>query len=227
MMKRFLCITIIIMFCAPLVSAQKPKATIDPVIKLVSKEDSLQYALGVYMANYMVKGGFSKLKLDLFLAGLNDVYKSKPRIIQDSSVFRMISNYQEQTSLERNRFLEKELFTLLKNDSTAGKLPSGVRFIVIKQGSGRRPLETDSVTFHFKGTLPSGEVFENTFLRNAPVHTTPSNLIPALREMIPLMQEGSTYEIFIPSALGYGPAGNNKIPPNSALIVTLELIRIQ
>lgn len=229
-MKFFITFSLAILLLAQGVYAQKGKSAPAPaetVLRLKNGEDSIQYALGAYMANYLIKGGFSKINLDLFLVGLNDVYRKKPRIISDSIGYQMLARYQEETSDKRNRFLEQQLFETLKANPNVGKLPSGVQFLVIKPGSGRRPQETDTVTIHYKGMLPTGDVFENTFVNNTPITTTPNYLIDGLRQVLPLMPEGATYEIFIPSALAYGDKGNNRIPPNSALLITIELISIK
>lgn len=214
---------------ATVASAQKttPKTTSDPVANLKTKQDSIQYALGVYMGNYLIRGGFSTLNLDLFLIGLNDVYKKKPTKINDSAAYAMLAGYQDEYAVRRNKFLEEQLFEVLKSKPGVGKLPSGVQFLVINPGKGPKPQETDTVVIHYKGTLATGEVFENTFTANASIRTTPGSLIPGLNEILQLMPLGATYEAFIPSNLGYGAKGNGRIPPNSALLVTVELVSIK
>lgn len=214
------------MLTAQLAIAQGGAARKDTAV-LKTKNDSLQYALGVYMGNYLINGGFSEIDLELFVMGLAEKYRGNRRPISDSAAYRIISKYQEETSERRHRFLEEQLFETLKTKKDVGRLPSGVQFLVVKPGTGPKPQETDTVVVHYKGTLPNGDVFENTFLANTPITTTPSNLVGGLREVVQLMPVGSTYEVFIPSALAYGPKGNGRIPPNSALIVTIELVRIK
>ena len=53
-------------------------------------------------------------------------------------------------------------------------------------------------------------------------------MIPGLNETVQLMQEGSVWRIFVPSALAYGPAGlANLIPANTALIYDITLIKVK
>eukprot|EP01136_Pigoraptor_vietnamica_P040002 Opistho-1_new@11431 len=92
-------------------------------LQLKNAADSVQYALGVYMADYLVKGGFITLNLDYFLSGLNDRYKNNPRLINDSLVYPLIANYQTNFQLQKSVALEKELFELLKDKPGVGKLP--------------------------------------------------------------------------------------------------------
>ncbi|MDB5211938.1 MAG: peptidylprolyl isomerase [Sediminibacterium sp.] len=207
-------------------TAPKPGTT-TPTIKLKTYSDSIQYALGTYMADVMLKGGFMQINLNYFLAGLNDVYKQQPRQIRDSIAYVMVQNFQADMVKLRGKALETELFNALKDKPGVGKLPSGVQYLVIKPGTGQRPLETDSVLIHYKGSLANGDVFENTFTKNLPILTTPATLIAGLKEVLPMMPVGSTWQIFIPASMGYGTAGTNNIPPNSALLITAELVEIR
>jgi FKBP-type peptidyl-prolyl cis-trans isomerase len=209
------------------VSKTADKPPVATSIKLRTADDSLQYSLGAYMGLFMIKGGFTTLSLDLFMAGLEDEFRSRPRMIADSAIYPIVAKYQAIAQNQRNKILEQDLFNELKNKPNVGKLPSGVQYIVIKQGKGARPSETDSVLIHFKGTLPDGTVFENTFLKNSPTLTTPANVIPGLSEALQLMQPGATWQLFIPSTQGYGVKGNGNIPPNSALLITVELLEIR
>lgn len=204
-------------------TTQKATAT----LKIKSIQDSVQYALGVYMAEYLIRGGFNILNLDYFLSGLNDRYRNNPRKIKDSLVYPLIANYQTHFQNRKSKALEKEMFELLKDKAGVGKLPSGVQYTIIKPGKGAKPNESDSVLIHFKGTLPDGKVFENTFASNTPVLTTPTTVIPGLNEVLQLMPVGSTWQAFIPASLAYGEKGNNQIPPNSALMILVEMIEIR
>jgi FKBP-type peptidyl-prolyl cis-trans isomerase FklB len=228
-MMRSVSVTFVVLFFSATLAAQQTpqKGVVIPPVKLKVKEDSLQYSLGLYMGNYLIKGGFSSLNLEVFLAGLNDVYRNKPRMIRDSIAYNMLSAFQDETALKRNKFLEEQLFDVLKSKPGVGKLPSGVQFLVIKPGKGPKPQETDVIVINYKGTLANGEVFENTFLAS-PITTTPASLVSGLSEIIQLMPVGATYQVFIPAALAYGVKGlSNRIPPNSALMVTVELVEIK
>lgn len=218
----------ILFFCLAFstgILAQKPLA--DPVANLKKYDDSLQYALGVYMGNYLLQGGFSTIDMNHFLVGLNDVYKNRPRAIKDSLAYIMLTKYQEEATRKRGKLIEEQLFAAIKDKPGLGRLPSGVQYLILKQGTGAKPLAGDSILIHYKGTLASGVVFENTFASNKPIPTSPAATIPGLNEALQSMSVGSTWEIFIPAALGYGEKGSLGIPANSALIVTVELLEIR
>jgi FKBP-type peptidyl-prolyl cis-trans isomerase FklB len=210
-------------------SAQKQGAKPNAAapLKLKNYKDSLQYALGAYMGNFLLQGGFSVISMDYFLAGMNDIYKNNPRLVKDSIGLVMVNGYQDKMAKQLGQQLEVNLFNALKDKPGVGKLPSGVQYLVIKAGKGQRPLEADSVVIHYKGTLGNGNVFENTFVKNTPILTTPGTLIPALNEVLQLMPVGSTWQVFVPASQGYGEKGSGSIPPNSALLFALELVEVR
>ena len=71
-------------------------------------------------------------------------------------------------------------------------------------------------------------VFEDTFKKKKTITTLTSALIPGLNETVQLMPEGSVWRIFVPSTLGFGPAGlPNVIPPNTALVFDITLMEVK
>ncbi len=227
--------TPIIVFVALLItisiSAQqttKQTETKQEPVELANESDTLQYALGAFIGQWMVKNGFGIKNADLFLNGMGDVLQNKPLAVVDSTIAPIISGYQLSNQNEKSRQMEEQLFEALKGKSGVGVLPNGVHYIVMESGSGVRPTAKDSIVFNAIGIFPDGTVFEDTFQKKQTISNVTSKLIPGLNEAMQLMPEGSKWRIFIPSALAYGPAGlPNIIPPNTALVfdITLEEVR--
>ena len=209
--------------------AQKPaNFSTAALVKLKTKEDSIQYALGIYVGQWFMRTGFVTLNPNLFMTGVGDVMQSKPLLIKDSSATALLNKYQQEAQKDVSKKLEDQLFASLKNKPNVGRLPSGVQYSIVKAGTGVRPAEKDSVVFNFKGALPNGTVFEDTFAKKLGIATTPGSVMPGLNEALQLMPQGSIWEIYIPSNMAYGEKGNNNIiPPNSALVVLLELVLVK
>lgn len=204
---------------------QKP---VETRIGLTSQSDSLQYALGAFMGNWININGFTIENRQLFNQGLEDVLKSRSLLIPDSSISLFLANYQVSMQNEKNRAMEEQLFKNLKSEAGIGILPSGVHYLVIKTGTGKRPLPDDAVTINTIGLFPDGSLFEDTFSKKQAFTIPVSNLIPGLSEAVQLMQEGSVWRIFVPSRLGYGKAGlPGLIPPDAALVFELTLEKIE
>jgi FKBP-type peptidyl-prolyl cis-trans isomerase len=206
----------------------KPTNVLPAVIKLTSPADTLQYSLGAYIGQWMVKNGFNISNQVLFRRGIDDVLQKKPLAIADTVISPLVASYQLSIQSARSRQMEEQLFAALKGKPGVGVLPNGVHYIVIKMGTGARPVAADSVVINAIGIFPDGTVFEDTFQKKKAITTLTGSLIPGLNEAIQLMPEGSVWRIFIPSILAYGPAGlPNLIPPNTALVFDITLTEVK
>ncbi len=104
---------------------------------------------------------------------------------------------------------------------------SGLQYKVLLEGTGKSPGAADRVTVHYEGTLIDGTKFDSSYDRGEPIDFGLNQVIRGWTEGLQLMKEGAKYKLFIPSDLAYGPQGSpGAIPPNAALIFTVELIRV-
>jgi len=104
---------------------------------------------------------------------------------------------------------------------------SGLQYAVLVQGEGDRPTAESVVEVHYEGTLLDGTVFDSSYRRNETIEFPLNRVIPGWTEGVGLMPVGSTYRLFIPSALAYGTRGaGGVIGPDETLIFKVELIAI-
>lgn len=105
---------------------------------------------------------------------------------------------------------------------------SGLRYEVIKAGTGRRPKPTDSLEIHYAGWLSTKRCFEETLSKGIPLRIATSDLVPGLAEGIRLMTVGSVFRFAVPAELGYGLRGRKdlKIGPSRRLYYYVELVSI-
>lgn len=105
---------------------------------------------------------------------------------------------------------------------------SGLQYEVLTAAEGDKPVATDTVKVHYKGTLLNGETFDSSYERGQPAEFPLNRVIAGWTEGIPLMTVGAKYKFTIPSDLAYGPNGNPpRIPGNSVLQFEVELLEIQ
>ncbi len=105
---------------------------------------------------------------------------------------------------------------------------SGLQYKVLTQGTGAKPASANAeVEVNYEGSLIDGTVFDSSYKRGESITFFLNQVIPGWTEGVQLMPTGSTYELYIPSELGYGARGvPGVIPPNSTLIFKVELIKV-
>ncbi len=118
---------------------------------------------------------------------------------------------------------EKALLEFANATTTA----SGLKYIVLQQGSGNKPVATSNVKVHYTGMFLDGKVFDSSVQRGETIDFGLNQVIKGWTEGVQLMPEGSKYKFYIPSDLAYGERGaGGVIPPNADLIFEVELIKI-
>jgi FKBP-type peptidyl-prolyl cis-trans isomerase FklB len=121
---------------------------------------------------------------------------------------------------------EKWFIDNAKKNSNIKTLASGVQYEVLKAGTGEKPTPTSKVTTHYHGTLTDGTVFDSSVDRKEPASFPVNGVIKGWQEVLPMMNVGSKWKIYIPSGMAYGARAVGKIPANSILVFEIELISI-
>lgn len=112
---------------------------------------------------------------------------------------------------------EEELFEISK----------GVLIKIIEKGEGdRSPRANNVVTVHYKGSLISGKVFDNSWERGYPEAFRLSDLIVGWQIALTQMHVGDHWIVYIPYEVGYGTRDNGPIPAYSTLIFEVKLVAI-
>jgi cyclophilin family peptidyl-prolyl cis-trans isomerase len=134
---------------------------------------------------------------------------------------------------------------LNETKATATETTSGLKYQIIKAGTGKKPVEGNNVYINYAGYLEDGSLFDSS-MENVNIeygkfdenrakqngyqpfpfpYGKKDGLIPGFIEALNLMSFGDIALVFIPSKLGYGERGaGNVIPPNANIIFEIEML---
>jgi peptidylprolyl isomerase len=145
---------------------------------------------------------------DVLLANAGNAAAAKLRAQRDADIALINSKYRNTT-----------------------QTPSGIRYIIQKTGTGRKPAAGNTVRVNYKGSLLSGKVFDSSDIQGRPIEfpAGTGRVIKGWDEMVLDMNIGEKRLTIIPPELAYGDqaVGNGLIPANSFLVFEMELIGIR
>lgn len=104
---------------------------------------------------------------------------------------------------------------------------SGLKYRVLRKGSGAAPKATDSVNVNYHGWLDNGKVFDSSYQRKKPISFPLSGVIKGWTEGMQLVGEGGMIELEIPPELAYGDRGKGPVPPKATLHFLVELRKVE
>ena len=200
--------------------------------------DKLSYALGLGIGRQLAQMGAEQLSIDDFAQAIKDVVAGGQLKLDEAEAQVIVQEFfQKQEEKQRAAAAEmgkkakeegeKYLAEHAKKEGVV-TLPSGLQYLVIKEGNGKRPKATDKVKCHYEGMLVDGTLFDSSVQRGEPATFPLNQVIAGWTEGLQLMTEGSKYRFFIPYTLGYGERGAGaSIPPFAALVFDVELIEVQ
>ncbi len=205
-------------------------------VKLKTKEDTVSYYLGLTYGNGIKQAKMDSLfNAEAFVRGIHQATKEDTLPVSNFVIQGYLNQYfaklqQNQLEKQYKDYIEQNKAFLVDNakrDSVIS-LPSGLQYIVLKEGTGNKPALSDRIKVHYTGKLIDGTIFDSSYKRNEPAEFNVGQVIPGWTEAIQLMPVGSKYRVFIPENLAYGaqsPQGS-QIKPFSTLIFEVELLEI-
>ena len=204
---------------------------------LSTDTDKLSYSIGADLGKNFKTQGID-INLTALAKGMQDGMGTAPLALTEQQMKDVLNKFQKDLMAKRTSEFNKkaddnktkgETF-LADNKSKPGivVLPSGLQYKVIENGTGTKPGKADTVTVEYTGRLINGTVFDSTDKSGKPATFQVSQVIPGWTEALQLMPAGSTWEVYVPSNLAYGPRSvGGPIGPNEALIFKIHLISVK
>jgi FKBP-type peptidyl-prolyl cis-trans isomerase FklB len=202
---------------------------------LASEKGKLSYAVGWDIGEDIQRRG-AEFDVETIIAAIRDSSASKePQVPADEMVALLTALQQkvrqeqaaafQKLSEDNQKASEEFLAANLKKNGIVA-LPSGIQYRVIEEGDGARPGMTSTVKVHYRGSRTDGLEFDSSFARGVPEEFNVETVLKGWQEVLPLMKTGSTWQVFIPPELAFGPRGNPPVGPNETLIFDLKLVEI-
>ena len=207
------------------------------VKSLETELDSVSYAVGLSMSSQL-KNGFEDVNEEILIQAIRNGLDSTNLLLDSKDIQKTIQTY-FQKKQEENKKKELAKFEVYKKEGIAfleanktkegvKTTKSGLQYIVLKEGKGKKAKTTDRVKVHYHGTTVDGTVFDSSVDRGTPSEFGVTQVINGWTEGLQLMKVGSKYKFFIPQELAYGANPRpGIIKPYMALIFEVELLEIK
>jgi FKBP-type peptidyl-prolyl cis-trans isomerase len=226
---------------------------ITQMLRMLAKGDSATFSISIAdlfrdFAKSPVPPHMDSTRIVVYSISVKDIvskedFDAYQRKVEEDYYAFMSKNAEEQ--------LGKDTVTidayLSGNNIAAQKLPSGIRYVINKEGSGPVAASGQSVAVHYAGYLLDGTCFDTSIKETAqekglfdpgrdaqdgyqPYEVTidETSVIQGWHQALKQLNEGAEGTFYIPSTLAYGPrAHSDKIKANSVLVFELQLVDIR
>ena len=184
-------------------------------------------------ANRQIDDSVDVLNHEQFIKGFqNGILPVDTTFSMDSaqSLVQKQMAYYHKVKMEKkygaNRVAGEQFLKLNAKQDSVQTTASGLQYKVITMGTGEKPQKTDRVKVDYEGRLIDGTVFDSSYKRGKPATFPVGQVIAGWTEALCMMPVGSKWEVYVPQELGYGDREQQKIPPFSCLVFTIELHEI-
>lgn len=204
---------------------------------LKNEKDKISYSIGINIGTNF-KNQSIDVDVDALVKGIKDAISGNKTLMSEKEVQETLTAFQNdmrtkqaeraKAMAEKNKKEGETFLTENKKKEGIKTTANGLQYKIIKEGSGKKPKSTDTVTVHYRGTTIDGTEFDSSYKRGEPTSFPVNEVIPGWTEALQLMPVGSKWQLFIPSNLAYGERGAGpQIGPNATLLFEVELISIK
>ena len=205
-------------------------------IELDTEQKKLGYIIGMDIGKSLKDQG-TEVDLDSLISAIRSTYNGEELAMTTEEAGQVRKEYIEKRQTEQKAQAsvagETNLVAgsefLAENATKEGvqTTASGLQYKVVTMGTGAKPVATDTVKVHYRGTLLDGTEFDSSYARNEPISFGLNRVIAGWTEGVQLMPVGSKFMFYIGPDLAYGEGGGGPIPPNSTLVFEVELLDIE
>lgn len=200
-------------------------------------KEKLSYSLG-YQLGLQVKQNELDIDPKLFASAVEDALTAGRPAMSEEDMRAVVQGFQQKMRAEqmakmqelaqKNKKESADFLAENKKKKDVKALPSGVQYKVLQAGKGKKPTLDDTVVINYTGALINGKEFDSSAKQGGPATLQLKGTIKGFQDALTHMKEGAKWEVYIPPELAYGERGAPPvIPPNAALVFTIELVDIK
>lgn len=206
------------------------EGSIEQCFMLMAENDSASFilnanglfekTLGTNLPSFIPPNSKMKVGIKMYMIRSEEDYKR-----EKEEFLAWIEDFGEYEQTVLRHFIEEKKINIKPSKS-------GMYFIPLKEGNGRKVEKGDIVTVNYEGKFLNGEFFDSTVKRKQPfefVYGTEWQVIEGLEEAIGKMRKGDKALIILPSDLAWGADGSSTgiVPPFTSVIYEIELIDVR
>ena len=200
---------------------------------LKTDAEKQSYAVGIDMARHFQRSGVA-IDAGAMERGMHDQFHNLPSALSEEQLKDALNGYQAAAKAAAD--------AVAKANARDGdryradyatrpgvvKMSNGLLYRVLKEGSGNKPTDLNTIECNYEGRLIDGTVFENSKVGEPLKPFKLDTTVPGFREAVKLIAPGGQIEAVVPPSMAYGAAGVGKIiGPNATLIFTIDLLAIK
>ncbi len=198
-------------------------------LPVVDKTHS-SYVLGWNLGQELRVGG-EPIDIATVIRGVQDAFGNKQPAYTEDQLRTAFSGYQQRMEAKAQEAFRKALadnqaqsaafIAQYKTQQGVVTLPNGVMYRVAKPGTGAKPTANSEVQIAFRSFLAAvGTPLSG--VQSPPPFKVAQAPIPAIRDTLPLMAQGTVWEVVIPPGANLG-AGQNAQFAHQAIALQIEL----
>ncbi|MBN2214752.1 MAG: FKBP-type peptidyl-prolyl cis-trans isomerase [Bacteroidales bacterium] len=194
--------------------AEKESATF-----IISAFDFFHLTLQSDLPSFLNEDDLMKVTLDII-----EIQTEEEFIKEKEAFLSWIEDFGDYEKIILKQFLDQEKLTMEPERE-------GVYRIILKEGSGMKIEQGDTITINYEGKFLNGKFFDSTIKRSQPfqfVYGTEWQVIKGLEEALSMMTEGEKSLFIFLSEMAFGKEGSSTgiIPPYTSLIFEVEVLDV-
>ncbi|MDD3286629.1 MAG: FKBP-type peptidyl-prolyl cis-trans isomerase [Bacteroidales bacterium] len=205
-------------------------------MELKTNKDKISYIIGEDIGGSLFREGYD-LEIEVMIDALRMAAKGETQnLLSEEEKNTIMAVWQQEMQAKKQAQMQQEglqareegklFLTANRNQEGVKETESGLQYKVIQEGTGVKPMATDTVNVHYHGKLINGNVFDSSVERGEPISFPLNQVIQGWTEGLQLMTVGSKYTFFIPADLAYGDSPVGTIPAGSTLVFDVELLGV-